>query len=79
MSAAKPSIPLIDFNPFLHGSTAEREQVAGAIDAALCSVGFLYLTNHGNNGDTVDECFRWVSLLSPLLSILQNLLDLRVS
>ena len=67
-SAAKPSIPLIDFDRFLYGSTAEREQVAGAIDAALCSVGFLYLTNHGINGEKVDECFRWVSILYSLLS-----------
>lgn len=56
--SVEPSIPLIDFGLFLDGSTDEREQVAQAIDAAFCSVGFLYLINYGRDADKVNECFR---------------------
>lgn len=61
----KTSIPLIDFDHFLNGSTHDREKVASTIDAAFRSVGFVYLSNHGVDQDKVDECFRWVSRLGP--------------
>lgn len=56
------SIPLIDFDKFLNGSHDDRKDVASAIDAAFRSVGFIYLRNHGIDGDKIDHCFRWVSL-----------------
>lgn len=62
----EPSIPLIDFGLFLHGSTNERDQVAQAIDAAFRSVGFLYLTNYGIAADKVNECFRQSKLFFAL-------------
>ena len=62
MSVAEPSIPLIDFDRFLHGSADERRHVASSIDVAFQSDGFIYLRNHGIDGDTVDECFAWVNL-----------------
>jgi isopenicillin N synthase-like dioxygenase len=54
-------IPSIDFGPFLHGSARDREDVASTLDAALRSVGFIYLRNHGIDQRKVDECFNWVS------------------
>jgi len=54
-------IPLVNFEPFLHGSATDREHVASTIDVALSSVGFIYLSNHGLDQRKVDECFRWVS------------------
>lgn len=55
------NIPLIDFGPFLHGCVEERKRVASAVDAALSSVGFIYLTNHGIEQGKIDTCFQWVS------------------
>ncbi len=59
-------IPWVDFKAFLHGSAHDRERVASTIDAALSSVGFIYLSNHGIDQGKVDECFRWVSDLSSI-------------
>ena len=68
------TVPLIDFNQFLHGSTDERERVASIIDEAFRSVGFLYLCNHGIDEEKVNECFRRVSLHSCLPSLTPCLL-----
>jgi isopenicillin N synthase-like dioxygenase len=54
-------IPLINFEPYLHGSTADRERVAASVDAGLSSTGFIYLRNHGIDQRKIDECFNWVS------------------
>lgn len=59
-------IPWVDFKAFLHGSARDRERVASTNDAALSSVGFIYLSNHGIDQGKVDECFRWVSDLSSI-------------
>jgi isopenicillin N synthase-like dioxygenase len=56
-------IPLINFEPYLHGSIADRERVAASIDAGLSSTGFIYLKNHGIDQRKIDECFTWVSEL----------------
>lgn len=53
-------IPRIDFDRFLNGSANERWHVASSIDAAFGSHGFVYLSNHGIDGDVIDECFAWV-------------------
>jgi isopenicillin N synthase-like dioxygenase len=55
-----PSIPLIDFSPFLHGSARDRAQVASSIDEAFQSRGFIYLSNHGIDQRKVDGCFELV-------------------
>jgi isopenicillin N synthase-like dioxygenase len=39
-------VPLIDLTPWYTGGAAGRRQVATAVDAALCEVGFLLLTGH---------------------------------
>ena len=62
--SSESALPLIDFAPFLHGAPEARRNVARAIDAALSSVGFFYLINHGISQNEVDECFHWVSTLS---------------
>jgi len=56
-----PTIPSIDFNPFLRGSAGDRQRIASAIDLALSSVGFIHLHNHGIEQRKVDRCFQWVS------------------
>ena len=57
-----PTLPLIDFSQFLHGSTDERERVASIIDETFRSDGFLYLCNHGIDEGKVNECFHRVGL-----------------
>ena len=41
------AVPVIDLTPWFEGSDAGRELVAGQVDAALRSVGFLLITGHG--------------------------------
>ena len=55
-----PSIPFIDFKPFLCGSSSDRLRIASEIDEALSSVGFIELRNHGIEQHKVDTCFQWV-------------------
>jgi isopenicillin N synthase-like dioxygenase len=50
-------IPLIDFAPFMSGSGAGKQQVAGAIRDACEQVGFLYLGNHGVPQAKIDAVF----------------------
>lgn len=42
-----PTVPSIDFKPFLRGSVGGRQRIAYEIDEALSSVGFVKLHNHG--------------------------------
>src|SRR5882757_5275118 len=41
------SIPLVDLEPWFHGSHADRARVAAEIDRALQVSGFLLITGHG--------------------------------
>jgi isopenicillin N synthase-like dioxygenase len=54
------TIPIVDFSPFLHGTEAEKKEVASQIDSAFSNIGFVCLKNHGIPIDTIDECFQWV-------------------
>ncbi len=56
-----PTIPSIDFSPFLRGSAGDRQRIASAVDEALSSVGFIRLHNHGIEQRKVDACFQRVS------------------
>lgn len=56
-----PAIPVIDFDPFLYGTSQDRLKVARQVDDAFCKHGFLYLANHGIPQEKVDEAFQWVS------------------
>ncbi|KAL9128123.1 MAG: hypothetical protein Q9217_003144 [Psora testacea] len=56
-----PTIPSIDFNPFLRGSAGGRQRIASAINGALSSVGFIHLHNHGIEQRKIDACFHWES------------------
>jgi len=60
-----PTIPSIDFEPFLHGSAGERQRTASELDEALSSVGFIQLHNHGIEPHKVDACFQWVGRVTP--------------
>ena len=64
-----PEIPVIDFNPFLYGSSQDHVKVARQVDEAFSKHGFLYLANHGIPQEMVDEAFQWVSLMFPLVEI----------
>lgn len=55
-----PTVPSIDFKPFLCGSSSDRLGIASEIDEALSSVGFFQLRNHGIEQYKVDACFQWV-------------------
>lgn len=46
-------LPIVDFSPFLEGSTAQRRTVADAIGSACAEHGFLYIRNHGVPEDIV--------------------------
>ena len=56
----RPTVPSIDFKPFLCGSASDRLRIASEIDEALSSVGFIQLHNHGIKQHKVDACFQWV-------------------
>ncbi|KAF1949784.1 thymine dioxygenase [Byssothecium circinans] len=58
-AAATASIPIVDFGKFLHGTAEEKKEVARQIDEAFCTVGFVYLSNHGVAEELVEECFTW--------------------
>ena len=61
LARMRPTVPSIDFKPFLYGSPGDRQRIASEIDEALGSVGFIQLHNHGIEQYRVDECFQWVS------------------
>jgi isopenicillin N synthase-like dioxygenase len=53
-------VPVVDFSKAIHGTRAEKEEVARHIDDAFRNVGFVYLKNHSVPLDLVAECFEWV-------------------
>ena len=52
-------VPSIDFKPFCDGSARDRQRVASELDAALSSIGFIELRNHGIEQHKIDTCFQW--------------------
>ena len=54
------TVPVVDFSQFLHGSAADRQAAAHAIDEAFQHIGFVHLRNHGVPQERVDACFAWV-------------------
>jgi isopenicillin N synthase-like dioxygenase len=46
-STSVSRIPLVDMQPFLHGSDADKDEVARIVDEACSDVGFLLVTGHG--------------------------------
>ncbi|KAK2464040.1 hypothetical protein APHAL10511_003984 [Amanita phalloides] len=51
------TIPLIDFGPFLDGTTADRRVVAAHIFNAFNTSGFICLSNHGIPSSAISEVF----------------------
>ena len=43
----QPSVPTIDFEPFLKGGVKDRMAVAAAINCACIETGFFAITGHG--------------------------------
>ncbi|HTR70709.1 MAG TPA: 2-oxoglutarate and iron-dependent oxygenase domain-containing protein [Mycobacteriales bacterium] len=43
----RSAVPVIDLAPWYAGDPTSREQVAAAVDTALCEIGFLMVRNHG--------------------------------
>lgn len=52
-------LPIVDFGAFLRGTEEDKRKIAKEIDDAFCTMGFVYLKNHGVDRDTVEECFSW--------------------
>ncbi|KAF2718091.1 Clavaminate synthase-like protein [Polychaeton citri CBS 116435] len=57
VSADSLSIPLIDFDAFLHGDESTRRATAQAILSGFQNAGFIYLSNHGITPATVRTTF----------------------
>lgn len=53
----RPTVPSIDFKPFLPGSAGDRQRIAPEFDETLHSMGFIQLRNHGMEQHKVDACF----------------------
>jgi hypothetical protein len=53
----------VDLGKFLNGTEEEKNEVAKEIDKAFCTVGFVYLRNHGVARELVEECFAWVCVI----------------
>jgi isopenicillin N synthase-like dioxygenase len=75
----RPTVPSIDFKPFLHGSASDRQRIASEIDKALSSVGFIQLHNHGIEPHKIDACLQWVGRVTPSCNtswlVVQMLID----
>lgn len=56
------TLPVIDFGRFCTGSSEERMHTASEVDAALKTVGFFFLKNHGIPQSEIDASFNEVSL-----------------
>ena len=52
-----PALQLIDFDPFLNGSAAEKQAVADQVVKGFRTAGFIYIKNHGINKDHVANVF----------------------
>ncbi|RAL14650.1 isopenicillin N synthase family dioxygenase [Aspergillus homomorphus CBS 101889] len=50
-------IPIIDFGPFLHGTPADKHEVAMSVVHAFKTSGFLYLKDHGVPPSVVSHVF----------------------
>lgn len=52
-------IPVIDFAPFLSGDVACKKEVGKQVVNAMKKYGFLYIINHGIDGEKFNEAFEW--------------------
>ncbi|EJT99994.1 flavonol synthase/flavanone 3-hydroxylase [Dacryopinax primogenitus] len=53
-------VPVVDFSEFINPPSPEIKQaVANRIVKAFCTVGFVYLVNHGIPLESIDECYDW--------------------
>ena len=50
-------VPAIDIAPFEDGSAAQKLAIAGQVDAACQSIGFLVITGHGISRQHFDDAF----------------------
>lgn len=55
-----PSLPLIDFSTFYHGTEADRAKLAATITAELQKHGAMRLINTSITAETIEEGFKWV-------------------
>lgn len=53
------SVPVVDFDPFLNGTTEARLLTAKEMVRVMKEVGFLYVTNHGINEADQKRMFEW--------------------
>jgi isopenicillin N synthase-like dioxygenase len=57
MSATLTQIPIVDFEPFIHGNQAEQRAVVQQVYQACHEIGFMYLTDCGLSAPTLAEMF----------------------
>ncbi|QPC31654.1 isopenicillin N synthase family oxygenase [Caldimonas thermodepolymerans] len=55
--AALDHVPVVDIAPFLHGTPAQRQAVAGEVDRINREIGFLVVTGHGLDLALLDRWF----------------------
>lgn len=60
------ALPIIDFSRWLHGTGAEKKQVAQELAQACREVGFVYVINHGVSQELLEEAFGWSKKLFDL-------------
>lgn len=51
------SIPTVNLGAFMHGSTAEQQQIAAEVDEICKTLGFLVVTQHGVKKDIIDDAW----------------------
>lgn len=64
-------IDLVDFGPFLDGSS--KQSVGEAIVRSFKDTGFVYLVNHGLPKDKIDSMFQWVGRAREILPSYQQI------
>lgn len=73
MATETAEIPLVSFEPFLHGNAKERAEVAQQVYQAFHDVGFLYLKDCGISQDRVAQIFEMVCILPLPYNVLKAL------
>lgn len=65
LSTMALELPTLDFSKFLHGTQAERQEVADQLVASFTSHGFTKLINHEISDEVIEGIWHWVSTATP--------------
>jgi isopenicillin N synthase-like dioxygenase len=59
-------IQIVDFSPFVEGSSESKKEIAIEIDKSFQELGFVTLRNHGIPKASIEEAFKWSEMFFTL-------------